>query len=412
MKPITECRLCHSSSLVPILDLGTQALTGVFPRPDEDVPEGPLQLVKCHGPQDSCGLVQLAHDGDLAAMYGEGYGYRSGLNASMVRHLARTVTGLIVLRPLAAEDVVLDIGSNDGTTLAQYPLSITRIGIDPTAAAFAPFYPPGARVAAEFFSADVFHRLAEGKKAAIVTSIAMFYDLPDPTAFVRDVSSVLADDGIWHFEQSYLPSMLGANAYDTVCHEHLEYYGLRQIQRMTSESGLGIVAVRTNDINGGSIAITAAKGQPDHPIVSEMIAQEIRSGLHELAVYEDFRARVEAHQHTFRAHLERLHAKKKVVYGLGASTKGNVLLQYAGIDARLLPAIGEVNTTKIGRVTPGTRIPIISEEGVRRENPDVMVVLPWHFRDAFITREAAFLARGGSLLFPLPTFDTVSENRS
>jgi hypothetical protein len=402
---ITKCRLCKSDRLVPILDLGVHALSGVFPRdPETKVTKGPLQLVKCHG-EAACGLVQLAHDYDLGEMYGANYGYRSSLNRSMVRHLTSKVAGLRQRRPVAAGDVVLDIGSNDGTTLAQYPQDVRRIGIDPTAEKFRAYYPKGAEIAPAFFDAGTFDQIARGEKAAIVTSIAMFYDLPEPFEFVRDVARILADDGIWHLEQSYLPSMLATLSYDTVCHEHLEYYGLSQIRWMTRRAGLRIVDVETNDINGGSFAVTIAKGRGDAPIVDEMIRRE--ATLEDLATYETFRANVARHRTELRSLLGRLADEKKKVIGFGASTKGNVLLQYCGIERTLLPAIAEVNADKFGCYTPGTRIPIISEEEARKGRPDVFFVLPWHFRASILERERAFLAGGGRFLFPLPTIELV-----
>ena len=404
---ITRCRICTSDRLVPVLDLGTQVLTGIFPRDaDAEITAGPLVLVKCQG---ECGLVQLAHDYDLDEMYGNAYGYRSSLNASMVRHLAAKVATLRERRPLEPGDVVLDIGSNDGTTLAQYPADIERIGIDPTAAKFASYYPPGVKLRAEFFNAKAFADVAGAKKARIVTSIAMFYDLPAPLDFVRDVASVLADDGIWHFEQSYLPQMLENDAYDTVCHEHLEYYAVRQIQFMTKQAGLRIVDIQVNDVNGGSIAITAEKGTGDAPIVATYLAREQELGLDTLAPYEAFAARVARHRTELRDLLARLKAEGKKVFGLGASTKGNVVLQYCGIGRDLLPAIAEVNAEKFGCFTPGTRIPIVSEEQARADAPDVFLVLPWHFRSMFLEREKPFLAGGGRPLFPLPAVALVGS---
>jgi NDP-4-keto-2,6-dideoxyhexose 3-C-methyltransferase len=402
---ITKCRLCKSDRLVPILDLGVHALSGVFPRdPEMKLTSGPLQLVKCQG-EGTCGLVQLAHDYDLDEMYGANYGYRSSLNRSMVRHLSTKVARLRQRRPVGPGDVVLDIGSNDGTTLAQYPEEVRRIGIDPTAEKFRSYYAKGIEIAATFFDAGTFDEVARGEKARIVTSLAMFYDLPEPFEFVRDVARILADDGIWHLEQSYLPMMLETLSYDTVCHEHLEYYGLSQIRWMTRRAGLRIVDVETNDVNGGSFAVTIAKGNGDAPIVEEMIARE--AALDDLATYETFRTKVARHRKELRALLGRLADEKKKVIGFGASTKGNVLLQHCGVDRTLLPAIAEVNADKFGCYTPGTRIPIISEEEARKSAPDVFFVLPWHFRASILAREEAFRAGGGRFLFPLPMIELV-----
>ena len=257
------CRLCSSPALLVVLDLGEQALTGVFPgSPADDVSRGPLKLVWCR----ACTLVQLAHSYDPIEMYGGDYGYRSGLNATMSRHLAQKAEGLELLVGLTAGDVVLDIGSNDGTLLSSYKTpGIDLLGIDPTAARFAEHYPEHAQAIPTFFTADVF-RSASENDARIVTSIAMFYDLESPVDFARDVASCLAADGVWHFEQSYMPSMLRTTGYDTVCHEHVEYYSLATVDRILAEADLEIVDVRFNRVNGGSFASPrhiAARTSPD-----------------------------------------------------------------------------------------------------------------------------------------------------
>lgn len=403
---VTACRICGNEQLETVLDLGQQALTGVFPKPGVAVEGGPLVLVKCHGRDGCCGLVQLGHTYDLGELYGDNYGYRSGLNASMVRHLGEKVRWLQSRRPLQPGDLVLDIGSNDGTTLGHYPDTVERLGIDPTTEKFRKFHPPGIRAVADFFSAASFKKIAGDRKARIVTSISMFYDLPAPMDFVRDVAASLADDGVWHLEQSYLPLMLDTVSYDTVCHEHLEFYGLTQLQWMTSRAGLRITDVQLNDVNGGSFAVTVEKGVGDAPIVAELLAKEAR--LASLETWREFAATVARHRVELPALLRKLKAEGKRVIGLGASTKGNVTLQYCGITPELMEAVAEVNPDKFGCVTPGTQIPIISEADARARKPDVLLVLPWHFRKTFVEREKAFLAGGGRLLFPLPAIEFVS----
>lgn len=403
--PLVACRVCGGAALEPVLDLGEQALTGVFPRsPAEVVTRGPLVLVRCRAPA-GCGLVQLAHTYDLGELYGDQYGYRSGLNASMVRHLGATVQALLARRPVGPGEVVLDIGSNDGTTLSFFPQHAVRIGIDPTTEKFRRFHPPGLIAVPAFFSAEAFFAASGGRRASVVTSISMFYDLPEPLRFVREVASVLADGGLWHLEQSYLPAMLAQHAYDTVCHEHLEYYGLAQLEWMFSRCGLRIAHVELNDVNGGSFAVTVEKGEGDAPEVGPLLAAEAPLAGDE--PWKAFAAFVARHQEALPALLAKLKHEGKRVYGLGASTKGNVVLQACGITPALLPAIGEVNPDKLGCFTPGTHIPIRGEDELLREKPDVLLVLPWHFRRAFLERERAFLASGGKLLFPLPELELV-----
>lgn len=404
-REISKCRSCGNAEVPTVLDLGEQVLTGVFPRQrDAKIPKGPLTLIKCHGdPAKVCGLLQLGQEYSLTEMYGDNYGYRSGLNAGMVRHLKAKVAALDQQQPLKASDVVLDIGSNDGTTLACYPESITRIGIDPTSAKFAQYYPPGAIRVADFFDAKVFAKASGGKKAKRITSIAMFYDLPDPQAFVRDVAASLTDDGLWHLEMAYLPLMLDKLTYDTVCHEHLEYYGLKQIQWLAQRGGMHVRDAELNHVNGGSVAVTLSRAPgPASATLEKLYADEARRRLDTLAPYAEFAQRVRAHREELRALVLGLRSQGKKVFGLGASTKGNVTLQYCGLGAAEIDCIAEVNPDKYGSFTPGTLIPIVSEAEARARKPDVCLVLPWHFREGIIQREADFLRAGGKLLFPLP----------
>jgi len=415
---IQGCRICGSADLDDVLDLGTQAFTGLFPRRATDpVPYGPLQLVKCSEAAGGCGLVQLRHsfDGDL--MYGDTYGYRSGLNASMVRHLAHRVAEARRHVDLAPGDVVLDIGANDATTLRCYGDNGYRlIGIDPSAAKFRGFYPSWIEGVPEFFSADTFRRVAGTARARIVTSIAMFYDLQDPTQFMREVREILAPDGIWVFEQSYLPLMIERNAYDTVCHEHVSYYALRQIDWMARRTGLKLIAVELNDVNGGSFCVTVSRDDApfaaDDRGVQALLEQERRQGFGGMPVYERFRDHVHRHRDELSALIRRTTAAGRTVCGYGASTKGNVVLQWCGLTSADIPVIAEVNDDKFGCVTPHTRIPIASERDVRERNPDCLLVLPWHFRDSIIAREQAYLENGGTLLFPLPRIEAVHRDRT
>jgi hypothetical protein len=411
MQKITEierCRLSGSRNLLPVLDLGEQALTGVFPRTAEAaVTTGPLRLLWC----PESGLLQLSHSYDLGEMYGENYGYRSGLNRSMVEHLTQKVHELERWADLKPGASVLDIGSNDATSLKAYQTSaIKRMGIDPTGAKFRRFYPDDIALVPDFFSAEAY-RKAGGAPAAIVTSIAMFYDLEDPVAFARQVESVLAPGGIWHFEQSYMPSMLRLVSYDTVCHEHLEYYSLSVVAQILDAAGMRVLDVKMNSVNGGSFAVTAVRRNDPRrggeAVCAWLLEQEERMGLKTPRPYRDFEERVFRHRADLRRLLEALKADGKKVLGYGASTKGNVVLQFCGIGPDLLPCIAEVNEDKFGAFTPGTGIPIVSEAEARAMQPDYLLVLPWHFRDGIVRREAEFLAKGGRLIFPFPEIEIV-----
>lgn len=406
---INRCRICSNSNLVQVLDLGVQALTGVFPRTrSQPVTQGPLQLVKCIGREDCCGLVQLKHTYALGELYGENYGYRSGLNPSMVAHLKRKVSGILERFSPPAGALIIDIGSNDGTTLRAYPENTYRcVGIDPTGRKFEGFYPSHIELISEFFSVETLREHIGERRAAVITSFSMFYDLENPSSFVHEIGDVLDEEGIWVTEQSYMPLMLERNSYDTVCHEHLEYYALKQIKWMADEADLKIIDVEFNDINGGSISLVVAKRQSrrmESAMVKEILDKENGAGLDTLQPYQVFARRVAASREELRSFLERARNSGKSVSGLGASTKGNVLLQYCGITETDIARVGDVNADKFGHFTPGTSLPIVSEDEALAMNPDYLVVLPWHFR-SFLLNEPRF--RGHTLVFPLPELDVV-----
>jgi hypothetical protein len=408
-KEIHKCRVGETTDLVSVLSLGEQELTGVFPKSaDEPVTSGPLELVWC----PSSGLLQLKHSYEPSEMYGDNYGYRSGLNQSMVNHLTDKVRYLERLVKPAAGDVILDIGSNDATTLKAYSTAgLNRLGIDPTGNKFSEYYPADIRLVPDFFSAKAYRSL-ESRQAKIITSIAMFYDLESPIQFAREIESVLADDGVWHFEQSYMPSMLRLNSYDTICHEHLEYYSLGVVKVILEKAGLKLIDVVMNAVNGGSFAVTAAKAsnktlKPNNAVIDWLLGQEERMGLNTPRPYREFEERTFRHRDDLRRLINALNADGKKVLGYGASTKGNVVLQFCGFTAKDIPAIAEVNPEKFGRFTPGSRIPIVSEAEAKAMKPDYFLVLPWHFKDGIVKREQEFLSSGGKMIFPFPEIEII-----
>jgi hypothetical protein len=240
----------------------------------------------------------------------------------------------------------------------------------------------------------------------------MFYDLETPQSFVDQIAALLDDQGIWVFEQSYLPFMLETNSYDTICHEHLEYYALGQIRQMTDKAGLKIVDIEFNDINGGSFSITAAKRNSKYPeataLISQTLGKEEQLKLADPETYIRFARNATKHKEQLVHYLAGLKAAGRKVMGYGASTKGNVLIQFCGLDSSLITCIAEVNQDKFGAYTPGSRIPIVSEAEARAMKPDYFVVFPWHFRAGIVKREQEFLEGGGKLIFPLPSIDVVS----
>lgn len=408
-KEIEKCRVSGSNNLVSVLNLGHQVLTGVFPRSiSVEITSGPLELVWC----PNSGLLQLRHSYDPDEMYGQNYGYRSGLNQSMVSHLTEKVRYLERIVNLKSGDIVVDIGSNDATTLKAYTAAgIRRIGIDPAGKKFAQYYTDEIKLVPDFFTAAAY-RSVESHPARIVSSIAMFYDLDAPVEFAKQIQSILADDGVWHFEQSYMPSMLRLNSYDTICHEHLEYYSLGVVQKILEKAGLKIVDVVMNAINGGSFAVTATKIEnrsivQNLTVVDWLLEQENRMGLNTPRPYRDFEERVFRHRDDLTRLVRSLNADGKKILGYGASTKGNVVLQFCGLTNKDIPAIAEVNPDKFGCVTPGTHIPIISEQEARAMKPDYFLVLPWHFKDGILRREKEYLANGGKMIFPFPEIEII-----
>jgi len=405
---ISQCRISKSKNLVNVLSLGEQYLTGVFPKTiDQNITKGPLDLVWC---PDS-GLLQMKQSYSLDEMYGENYGYRSGLNASMVKHLTNKIHALERLASPKENDLVIDIGSNDATSLKAYTGKHRKVGIDPTGKKFHEYYTKDISLIPDFFSAEVFRKSFPNEKAKIITSIAMFYDLENPVAFVKDIESVLADDGIWHFEQSYMPSMLRTNSYDTICHEHLEFYSLKVVKNLLESCDMRVIDVQMNAINGGSFAITACKKNGSYksntPIIEWMLRQEDDMGLDTLKPYRDFEERVFRHRKSLVELIDALVRDNKKIIGYGASTKGNVLLQFCGITPKQIPYIAEVNEQKFGSFTPGTHIPIISEKEARAMKPDYFFVLPWHFKSSILEREREYMEQGGKFIFPLPEIEIV-----
>jgi SAM-dependent methyltransferase len=344
-------------------------------------------------------------------MYGDNYGYRSGLNRRMVAHLEAKANSLeqYVSKPSAT---ILDIGSNDGTLLGCFEKDSRRlIGVDPSAEKFRKHYSQGVELYTEFFDADFLNANDFRGQVDLVTSVSMFYDLPDPASFVETVARCLKQNGVWHLEQSYLPLMLETNSFDTVCHEHLEYYSFRVIEELLERSGLEVIELELNKVNGGSIAVTCAHADA-HEVKNREILDWVRRSesimnLSSIEPYEDFARRSERICSQLSELVGSIKRADKRVSGYGASTKGNVTLQYAGLTHELIDVIYEVNEDKFGCQTPGTNIPIVSEQHLLEDSPEYLLVLPWHFRDHVIEKCATYLARGGALIFPLPYVDIV-----
>jgi len=411
----TACRICGNQRLIPLLSLGEQRLSGVFPAPHAPQPSvSPLELIKCDGAADgeACGLVQLKQSANIEEMYGATYGYHSSLSPTMVGHLKEKADHLMRFVALKSGDVVLDIGCNDGTLLNCFgDRGLARVGIDPSSKKFAANFQDDIQVIDAFFSADRVRTIIGDRSCRVITSIAMLYDIEDPMEFMRQIRSLLARDGVWAFEQSYLPLMLTNLTYDQICHEHVTYLGLRQIQWMAERTGLRILDVSFNHVNGGSFYVIAGRDDssfaPTHERIQRILQAE--APLSTLEPFTRFRSRVLSHRDDVRHFLRLAKEAGKTVYGYGASTKGNIVLNFCGVRPEDLTAICDRNVEKHGLVTPGTNIPIIAPDDMRRANPEYLLVLIWHFRREVIEDEREYLMRGGTLVFDLPRVHTVDR---
>ena len=405
---IVQCRSCKSRNIKNAFSLGSQSLTGVFPnKKNLNISKGELSLVFCK----NCSLLQLENSFNPEEMYGENYGYMSSLNQSMFNHLKNKVNYLKKKIHLNYRDLVIDIGSNDGTFLSFFDKKFDLIGVDPTIKKFGKRYRKDIKKISKFFSKKVVEKYLTRKKAKLITSIAMFYDLEDPLKFVRDIHESLDDNGIWHFEQSYMPYMIKNISYDTICHEHLEYYSLKSIKHILDKVGFSIIDIELNSINGGSFALTVAKKhskfKSNKKIVDWLLYKEDLFKFNDLETFKKFYSDALKQKKLLRDLLYNLKDMKKKVLGYGASTKGNVILQFCKINSKILPYIGEVNPFKYDKFTPGTNIKIISENKAKKMKPDYFLVLPWHFRDFIIQKEKSFLNNGGKLIFPLPDIEII-----
>jgi hypothetical protein len=412
------CRLCGSRSLTPIVDLGEQMLASAFVSESnkDRVPTRrvPLELVRCNPQLDerACGLVQLRHSFPADLMYAD-YWYMSGVNQTMRDALAQITQKTRELVELALGDVVVDVGCNDGTLLNSYPaaLKLDRIGFDP-AQNFLEQKDEFLRVPT-YFNAASYRQVRGEKKAKVVTSIAMFYDLEDPNRFTAEVAEILDDQGIWILQMADLPNMLRFNMFDNICHEHLCYYHLAPLERLFRDHGLKLVDVEMNFINGSSyrMYIRQAAGPGPTKAAAARIAKlrfdEFNLAMDTDAPFHTFKQNIERNKHDLLFFLNQAKLQGKTVIVYGASTKGNVLLQYCGITPALIPFAADRNPKKWGARTLGTDLQIISEEDARAKKPDYFLVLPYHFLDEMQVREQAFIDRGGKFIVPVPTVKLV-----
>ncbi len=416
LKYRNSCRVCGSHSLKKVISLGEQYLQGSFVKVGKELPpmrKIPMNLVRCDPGRDekACGLLQMECSVPPEILY-SAYWYRSGTNNTMRQHLKGIVDEASALygKPL---DCVLDIGCNDGTMLGYYPGEVQKYGIDPSDIS-QEITGDNYTIIQDVFPSSELVNKTEDRKFDIITSIAMFYDLEEPVKFAREVKNLLAADGLWVFEMSYMPAMLKMNSYDTICHEHLEYYSLSVIEHILRQVGLKLVKVSQNDINGGSIRCYAThtgcfayKNERFIQSIQEMRQHEFELELDTDKPYRNFQERINVNREELGSLLKALKNDGKRIHIYGASTKGNTLLQWCNIDNRIVDYAADRNPDKYGARTLGTDIPIISEEESRGMYPDYYLVLPWHFRKEFLDREKEMLEKGVGFIFPLPAIEII-----
>lgn len=413
------CRLCGSKSLSRVLDLGPQMLASAFASKEnqdyQPLRKVPLELVRCNPEVDenACGLVQLKHTFPSDIMYTD-YWYASGVNQTMRDALSDITTKAAAFVTLEKGDVAVDIGCNDGTLLNSYKRSeLDLVGFDPARNFMGAQNEGFTRINDYFNKASCLAALGTKKKAKIVTSIAMFYDLEDPITFTQDIHDVLDENGVWILQMADLPNMLKNNMFDNICHEHLAYYHLAPMELLLKRCGMKLVDIEMNFVNGSSyrLYIRKANGADPSAEAVKRIAKarfdEFNMALDTDAPYKKFKDNIERNKNDLLFFIKQERAKGKKVFVYGASTKGNVLLQYCELNEGIIPYAAERNPRKWGAKTLGSNIPIVSEEDARAMSPDYFLVLPYHFLDEMLVREKEFIDRGGKFIVPVPSVKLV-----
>lgn len=416
-KIIDRCRICSSTNLIDVFSFPEQFLSPTFVESNKGNSltniKVPLTVTLCDVSKNpkGCGLVQLRETTNHDLLY-TNYFYRSATNATMRRDLKDVVDDVLNHAKPIQGDVVVDIGSNDGTMLTYFPSDMIRIGVEPAKNISWKGLDPSIRVVNDYFSERALRETLSGKKVKIFTACAMFYDLDDPNTFVAEIKTMLAPDGIFCIQLSYLVAMLkNMNFYD-VCHEHLEYYSLTTLNTLMERHGLTIFDAELNAVNGGSARVFVAhkdSGRERSQRYQKLIKEEERMKLFDPKTYIVFHEKIMELAATVKRYIINEIKRGNTVIGLGASTKGNVLLQLFGIDNSILPYISEINPEKIGKRTLGTDIELISDGRARELRPSVKLVLPWYFKTEIVKREETYLAQGGKLLFPMPYAHLVSK---
>jgi SAM-dependent methyltransferase len=406
---IEMCRICHSDKLTPLFSLGKQYVNN-FIRPEEldYCVVAPLDLVFC----EICTLVQLRHTAPQELLYSGYYWYKSGVTETMRDALKNVANGIDRKISLNKGDVVLDIGSNDGTFLRCFSdLDLILVGVEPASNLIKEGNKGLTYFINDFWNIESYMTTV-GKKAKVITALGMFYDMDDPNQFIADVEQALTHDGIFVAQLMCLSNMIQSNDVGNICHEHLEYYSFKSLEFLFNNNNLEITDVEINNVNGGSYRIFARKMGSINKLDEDASSRvsEVRDTekyLTRKSVYHDFFLRLEENKRRCVSFIEDVVAKGKKVWVYGASTKGNVILQYYGLDNRLIEAAAEKSPWKWGKYTVGSMVPCVSEEEARDAQPDYFLVLPYAFLDEFYERESEWRRKGGKFIVPLPEFKVI-----
>ena len=400
---IKKCRNCRSKNLINLFSLGNLSFTGKFPKKKyTNIKKANLGLVMC----SICSLVQLSRNYSLKYLYGPDYGYRTGINETMRNHMSDIQKMLSHKSKLSNGDYVLDIASNDATLLNFYSSKIFKVGIDPLVNKYLKYYKKVNYKISDFFSAKKILKNKINKKFKIITALSVFYDAEDPNSFLKDVSRILSIDGIFMLEHADLLSIIKFKMFDTICHEHLYYYSTKLIIDMVSKNNLRVFDLKRNNINGGSTQYLICKKNSKFPtnnkIIKKILKEEKIMKLESKKTYHDFFKEINSIKLRTIKLLKLIIKRKEIIHGYGASTKGNVLLQYFNINKKYINFIADRNPSKFNHFTPGTKIKIISEKKSRKLLPNYYFVLPWHFKNEILKREKKIRKKGCKLIFPLP----------
>lgn len=411
-----SCRVCNSERLVPILSLGNQHVVNFTDDSESEGHMAPLDLVLCPAGDGGCGLLQMKHTFDHDILYKK-YWYRSGISSTMVKALNDLAVTSEKIVGLEGGDLVIDIGSNDGTLLKQYfTKNLNKIGFEPSNLWELGAEDENTMVIHDYFNHEAFSKKFTDKKAKLITAVAMFYDLEDPNEFVDDIRSCLDKDGLFVIQMNYLGLMLEENTYDNISHEHLEYYSLMSLENLLRRHDLEVIDVELNDVNGGSYRIYIKnKGGGIKPLngakerLEKLRREEFEKGFEDEKVYREFAARIEKEKERLVGFLKEKVGRGKKIYVFGASTRGLVVLQYCGIDNKLISGAADKNPDKDGKYIIGTGIKIIDLEKYKENYPDYILVLPYQFMKEIVKQEQDFLDKGGKMIFALPNFRIIDK---